>query len=46
LTTTCRKDGFRRRTHDPVIHAIATLTRSCGIMTKKKEFRCFRPGLG
>ena len=42
LTTACGKDGFRHRTHDTVIHAIATMTRSCGIMTKKEEFRCFQ----
>jgi hypothetical protein len=42
LTTACGKDGFRHRTHDSVVHAIATLTRTCGIMTKKEEFRCFQ----
>lgn len=42
LTTGCGKDGFRHRTHDSIIHSIATLSRFCGIMTKKEEFRCFQ----
>jgi hypothetical protein len=42
LTTGFGKDGFRHRTHDTVTHAIACLTRSCGIMTKKEELRCFQ----
>ena len=46
LTTVCGKDGFRHRTHDSIIHSITTLTRFCGIMTKKEEFRCFQEGIG
>ena len=36
----CGKNGFRHRTHDSIIHAIATLSRSFDAMTKKEEFRC------
>jgi len=45
LTTGCGKGGFRHRTHDNVVLTIESLSRSCGVMTRREARRCFQTDL-
>ena len=42
ITTGCRKDEYRNRTHDDVARKIASTAQICGIRTQTEELKCFQ----
>ena len=42
LTTGCAKGGYRHRTHDNLVLIVESLSRSCGVLTRREARRCFQ----
>jgi hypothetical protein len=42
LTTGCAKGGYRHRTHDNLVLTVESLSRSCGVLTRREARRCFQ----
>ena len=42
LSTGCGKGGYRHRTHDNLVLSVESMTRSCGILSRREARRCFQ----